>query len=303
VTEEKSGFQPRNIAFGLMMGAADIVPGVSGGTVALVVGIYERLIRSIRAAATFATMLLRGRVAEARTNFASIEWGFLIPLGIGILTALFVGARVLAPLLEIYPVRFRALFFGLIAGSLAIPWKRRTTHSGRHYAAAVIAATVAFLLVGVPPRELVNPPLILVFLAASIAICAMILPGVSGAYLLLVMGMYGPTLAAAHPLNLTYIAVFGLGAIVGLGAFSKLLSFLLLSYHDITMATLVGLMAGSLRALWPYQDESRALLGPPSGIDLAIVAAIAIAGFTFVVVLTRFGNALEEPRKGIVRQR
>lgn len=290
---ERKGFQPINFLFGLMMGSADIVPGVSGGTVALVVGIFERLIASIRAAATAAVKLLRGRWAEARIALWMVEWGLVIPLVAGIFTALLLGARIIPPVLEAYPVRSQAFLFGLVLGSVGIPWKRRWTHRNAHYAAAAAAAVAAFWLVGLPPREVVNPPLVLVFFAASIAICAMILPGISGAYLLLLMGMYTPTLAAVHPLNITYLTVFILGAIIGLGVFSKVLNYLLTMRHDITMATLVGLMAGSLRALWPYQDESQALLGPPSAGDFAIVVLVALVGFGIVYTLTRFGDLAE----------
>jgi putative membrane protein len=299
----KRGFQPINFLFGLMMGTADVVPGVSGGTVALIVGIYERLIASIRAAATGAVKLLRLRGSEGVALIRSIEWGLVLPLAAGILTALVIGARIIPPLREAYPVQFNALFFGLITASLAIPWKRMRERRGAHYAAALTAGILAFVLVGFPPRALIDPPLVLVFLAASIAICAMILPGVSGAYLLLVMGMYDPTLAAVHPLNVAYVAVFGLGAIIGLGAFSKVLNYLLQVHHDVTMATLVGLMAGSLRALWPFQDDSRALLAPPSPAALAGAALLAAFGFAIVFLLTRVGEGVEGRSAGEARPR
>jgi putative membrane protein len=289
--------RPRPVHFlhGLMMGAADIVPGVSGGTVALIVGIYERLIASVRAAATAAAKLLRLRPAESRGALHEVEWPFVIPLGLGVLTALVIGARLIEPLLHQYPVQLRALFFGLIAASLAIPWRRREAHRSHHYALALAAAAAAFLLVGIPPREVADPALPIVFLAASIAICAMILPGVSGSFLLLVMGMYQPTLAALNSLHAAYIAVFVAGAAVGLGVFSKLLHYLLRAHHDVTMAALVGLMAGSLRALWPYQDESRALLAPPSTGSLLVVAAIALLGFAAVAALAKIGSLASRP--------
>jgi putative membrane protein len=285
-------FEPANFAFGLMMGAADIVPGVSGGTVALIVGIYERLIGSVRAAATAAARLVSGRPREARTALRELEWGLVIPLGLGIVTALVIGARIILPTLENYPVQFRALFFGLIAASLVIPWRRIRDRRGSHPWIAVFAAVVAFLLVGIPPRELVDPALLFVFLAAMVAICAMILPGVSGSFLLLVMGMYEPTLRALNGLDLTYVGVFVAGAAIGLGSFSKLLHFLLRGYHDGTMAALVGLMAGSLRALWPYQDESRALLAPPSTESLVMAIAFALVGFLVVFGMTALGDRI-----------
>jgi putative membrane protein len=289
-------FQPLNFVFGLMMGAADIVPGVSGGTVALIVGIYEGLIGSVRAVATAVVSLLRGRVQAAREATDQIDWGLVLPLGVGIVVALVVGARLILPVLETYPVQFRALFFGLIAASIAIPWRRIESPERRHYVLAAAAAIGAFALVGIPPRELIDPPLIAAFLVATIAICAMILPGVSGSFLLLVMGMYEPTLRALNAFDIPYVAAFVAGAAVGLGSFSKLLHFLLRRYHDATMAALVGLMAGSLRALWPYQDQARSLLGPPSARSFLIVAALAAVGFLLVVALTRLGASLHARR-------
>lgn len=293
----RRGFQPVNFVFGLLMGAADIVPGVSGGTVALIVGIYERLIAAVRAVANSFVALLRGRPRIALGMMRETEWGLVIPLGLGIVSALVVGARVILPLLETYPVETRALFFGLIAASLPVPWKRITEHRRSHLVTAVLAAVVAFLLVGIPPREIANPALPVVFLAATVAICAMILPGVSGSFLLLVMGMYEPTLRALNSLDVPYVIVFATGAAVGLGAFSKLLHFLLRTRHDTTMAALVGLMAGSLRAIWPYQDESRNLLAPPFDESMLVVALLAAIGFAIVFGLTRLGGVVTGGRR------
>jgi putative membrane protein len=147
---------------------------------------------------------------------------------------------------------------------------------------------VAFLLVGLPPREIGAPPLPLVFAFASIAICAMILPGVSGAFLLLVLGIYEPTLEALSSLDVPYIAVFVAGAAVGLGLFSKLLEWLLDHHHEWTMAALVGLMVGSLRALWPWLSEDRGLDPPPDAASLAIAAGLALAGAALVLAVTWF---------------
>jgi len=193
---------------GLMMGAADIVPGISGGTVALIVGIYERLILSIRALASVPVDVVRGSVRSARGRIGEVYWWLVIPLGLGIVTALLVGARFIPEILERFPVESRALFFGLIAGSLIIPWARIDRVRNIHYLAALVAAVVAFLIVGFPPREVMAPALPIVFLAASIAICAMILPGVSGSFLLLVMGMYEVTLNALNARDIPYVAVF-----------------------------------------------------------------------------------------------
>ncbi|MEX0912055.1 MAG: DUF368 domain-containing protein [Gemmatimonadota bacterium] len=297
MSARRSRFEPINLLYGLMMGTADIVPGVSGGTIALIVGIYERLIASIRAVASAAASLARGQRGEARRHTREAEWGFVLPLGFGIVTALLVGARLLEPLLEAYPVPFRSLFFGLIAASVAVPWKRIGQRIPRSYWIAAVAALVAFVIVGLPPQVVSDPGMLVIFLAASVAICAMILPGVSGSFLLLVMGLYEPTLAALNGLDLRFIGVFILGAAIGLGIFSKLLNHLLRNYHDATMAALVGLMIGSLRALWPYQDEARRLLPPPSGEELLSSLALAAIGFVLVVALVRFGLTMDEQRR------
>jgi putative membrane protein len=289
MSETRRGFEPINFLFGILMGAADIVPGVSGGTVALIVGIYERLIASVRGVATAVVTMLRGQPRAGLSLMRDVEWGLVVPLGIGILAALAAGARVILPLLEGYPIETRAVFFGLIAASLPVPWRRIGERRPVHYPIALVAAVIAFALVGIPPREIVDPSLVIVFLAATVAICAMILPGVSGSFLLLVMGMYEPTLRALNALYLPYIAVFATGAAIGLGAFSKLLHYLLRTHHDVTMAALVGLMAGSLRAIWPYQDETRNLQAPPSVESILVVALLAAIGFAIVYGLMRIG--------------
>jgi putative membrane protein len=278
---------------GLLMGGADIIPGVSGGTMALIVGIYERLIHSIRSLAGAAVYLLRGRRTDAGERFRAVHWWLVLPLGAGVLTALVVGASLIPPLLERYPEGSRAIFFGLILGSLAIPWRRIRVVRPVHYAVAGGAALIAFLLVGLPPREVLDPPLIAVFFAAAIAICAMILPGVSGSFLLYVMGIYAATLTALNGRDLTYIAVFGAGAVIGLGSFSRVIDHLLRHRHDVTMAALVGLMGGSLRALWPWQTDDRSLLAPPGDGSTLSALALAALGFALVSLLVHFGNVAE----------
>jgi putative membrane protein len=288
---------------GLLMGAADIIPGVSGGTMALIVGIYERLIHSIRSLAASAAYTIRGKRREAGVRFRDVHWWLVLPLGAGILTALIVGASLIPPILERYPEGSRAVFFGLILGSLAIPWRRISQRTQAHYAIAIGFALVAFLLVGLPPREIANPPLIAVFFAASVAICAMILPGVSGSFLLYVMGIYAATLEAVNNRDFIYILVFGAGAVIGLGSFSRVIDHLLRHRHDVTMAALVGLMAGSLRALWPWQDAARGLLAPPTGGSSLAIGSLALLGFVLVTLLVHFGDVAErrgtpEPHHG-----
>lgn len=274
------------------MGAADIVPGVSGGTMALIVGIYERLIDAIRDAVHGTVDLVRG---HGTAGLRAVPWSLVLPLGLGILTALGIGVVVIEPLLEAYPVGTSALFAGLILGALPIPWRRVHRRSWGVYATALAAGGIAFALAGLTAGGPGEPGPGLVFVAAAVAICAMILPGVSGAYLLLIFGMYEPTLRAARELDIAYVATFAAGAVTGLAAFSKLLSWLLDHRHDLTMAALVGLMAGSLRRLWPWQTEAGALIAPDSGGGIVLALALALGGLVFVLVLERFGSKAAQP--------
>lgn len=278
---------------GLLMGTADIIPGVSGGTMALIVGVYETLVDSISALFSAALALVRVDLVTFRTQWEAVAWRVVLPLGGGILTAILVAAEFIPALLERYPVQSRGLFFGLITASLIIPWDRMTIRTITHLGTAILAAVAAFVLSGLPPQTVADPSLLVVFGAAMIAICAMILPGVSGSFLLLVMGMYAPTLEAIDARDLAYVATFAVGAGLGIGLFSKLLTWLLGRYHDLTMAALVGLMAGSLRALWPWQTETRALQLPTSGDPLGSVLLLGLVGFAVVTALVIVGRRLD----------
>jgi putative membrane protein len=288
---------------GLLMGSADIVPGVSGGTMALIVGIYERLIRAISLVFSAVGNVLRLRTDRVRATLAEVEWRLIVPLGLGIVTAIGLGAQIIPVLLERYPMQSRGLFLGLVAGSILIPWLRLRRIDVPLVLLALGAGVVAFVLVGLPPREILDPSMPYVFASAAVAICAMILPGVSGSFLLEAFGIYRATLNAINPLRETfsfaYITIFIFGAAVGMGLFSKLLNYLLRYKHDLTMAALIGVMAGSLRALWPYQAEDRTLLAPGAADPVLSVVLLALAGFAAIVVLTLIGHRrLEREARG-----
>ena len=286
----------RHYLQGLLMGGADIVPGVSGGTVALIVGIYARLIESISRAVAAVPLFVRGRPGPAFRSIMSVEWGLIIPLAAGIATAIMVGSTVIPGLIEDHPVVMRALFFGLIAGSLMLPWRRIQQRTPRNIAVLVAGAVVAFGFAGLPGTSVESPALPLVFGAAAIAICAMILPGVSGAFLLLLMGMYEPTLDAMRARDLAYIAVFMAGAAVGIATFASALRWLLVHARDVTMAALVGLMAGSLRALWPFMEDDRSLRGPIEGEPVLTAALFALGGLLLVLAVGWAGGQREAAR-------
>jgi putative membrane protein len=275
-----------NLVRGFLMGSADIVPGVSGGTVALVLGIYERLVHSIRDAAGALSALVRGRLPAARERARRVEWRFVLVLVAGILIALLSLAALIERLLEDHPQETAAVFFGLVAGSILIAWRLIGTRDPLRHTVTAAVATAAFFLLGLRSGEVSDPATWAFLLAGSVAIVAMILPGISGSFILLMIGMYEAVLGAVNDRDLALLAAFALGALLGLAAFSTLLDRLLRDHHDTVMAGLVGLMAGSLRVLWPWPDgtDTARLAAPPSG-DWAVPLLLAIAGFAVVLVI------------------
>jgi putative membrane protein len=277
------------------MGTADSVPGVSGGTVALIVGIYGRLLASIGHGFRTLLALVRLDGSAVRTHVRGVEWRLVGPLAVGIATAIVIAARFVPDLLESQPVESRAFFLGLVVASLAVPWAQIRDRTRRSIVIAVAAAVPAFVLSGLPPATIADPGLWMIFLGAAVAVSAMILPGVSGSYLLLVLGLYEPTLRAVDDRNLLYIGVFVVGMVMGLGSFSLILGRLLAKHHDVTMAVLVGLMAGSLRALWPWQTSSRELQAPS---DPGFPLILILLGASIVIgmhLLTRVRANRHQP--------
>jgi len=253
---------------------------------ALVFGIYERLIGLLSDLFKAGLSLVRFDLNGFRSSLSQVEWSFLIWLGVGVLIAPLLGAALIPGLLESWPEHSRSLFFGLILGTIPIPWLRIKDHRSKNVVILIFATVLSFVLVGIPPLESVNPGLIAVFFSAALAICAMILPGVSGAFILLVIGMYAPIFEAIDERNLAVIAVFALGAGLGLGSFAVVLKSLLERAHDATMAALVGLMIGSLRSLWPWLAEDRALLAPEMSDQLMWILLIGVAGLLISAAMT-----------------
>jgi putative membrane protein len=278
-----------HVARGALMGCAEVIPGVSGGTIALIVGIYERLLNCMRAAVSAAVAVVRRDREAAREAWARLDWSLLVPLGIGMVVAVLVGASIIPPLIDRFPEGTSALFFGLILASLVVPYRMMRSPRAVHALIALGAAVVAFVLTSFPEREVSDPSLLVVFPAAALAICALTLPGVSGSYLLLAMGLYAPTLEAVDSRDLVYVAVFGAGAITGLALFARILGHLLDTHRDATLAALLGLMIGALRAVWPWTGEDNALAGPPSTGDALTMLAVGLAGMAIV-----FGLLLAE---------
>ncbi len=286
-------------ARGFAMGTADIVPGVSGGTVALVLGIYERLIRNVHEGALVLKALLRRDPHTARETFRGIEWLWLFSLLAGILAAIAVLSSVLEDLLQDEPIRMAALFFGLVAGSMIVA-ARLVGHIGPPEIAATLSvAVVLFVVLGLRSdtevaegaTEVVTQPWWVFFLAGALAICAMILPGISGSFILVMIGMYSEVLGAVNDRDLPILLATAAGCVVGLALFSSLLTWALDHHHDLVLAAMVGLMLGSLRVLWPWPGGTETTaLAAPSG-DVVVPTLLALVGFGVVVAIERLAGS------------
>lgn len=251
---------------GVLMGGADVIPGVSGGTMALILGIYRELVASIRAFDIAALKLLaRGNIGGFSRH---VNLAFLIALFIGIGAAIVSLARIMPKLLRTYPAPVNGLFFGLILASIVIVWRQVEETNQQAYVLAGLGAVGAYILVGLMPTQTPDH-LGFIFLCGCIAICAMILPGISGAFLLLLMGKYAFILDALSQFvhtrkldhNFLVVIVFIAGCACGIMAFSRLLHWLLEEHHGPTLALLTGLMLGSLRRIWPFQTGGEEMKG------------------------------------------
>ncbi|SDU11955.1 DUF368 domain-containing protein [Halopseudomonas salegens] len=236
---------------GMAMGAADLVPGVSGGTVAFITGIYERLLAAI-AACTPGRLLafMRGQVRE---SWLAIDGTFLLVLLAGIFTSIATLARVISYLLAEQSILIWSFFFGLIL--ISIPLVARNIERWNSWVALllVLGAGLAWLLGVSSPLQLQATPVV-VFFGAALAICAMILPGVSGSFILLLLGLYASVLGAVRDFNISLLVVFLLGCVAGLLSFSRLINYLLLHARNVTLAFLTGLLIGSLGKVWPWKQ-------------------------------------------------
>jgi len=271
-----------NLFRGFLIGTAEVIPGVSGGTIALIVGIYERIIGSAASAVEAFVLLLRGKLQEAKVAARQIDWLLVLPVLVGMFAAIFAAAAAIEPLLESQPENMRGLFAGLILVSLLVPYRMvGASWRAADYLLGLIAAAISFVLVSLPKQEVADPALALVFLAAAVAVCALVLPGVSGSFLLLAIDFYVPTIDAVNDLDFGYLSVFVLGAIVGLAMFSTALRWLLVNKRRITLAVMTGLMLGSLRSLWPWQDN----LGQPVSSESLTPLAFFAVGALFVALL------------------
>lgn len=284
------------------MGAADVVPGVSGGTMAFILGIYEELINAIRSFDLKSLQYLLSFKFKMLSNH--IAWKFLLSVGIGILTAVFTLARVIAWLLHNSPVFIWSFFFGLILASVVTVSRRIETWKSLMLVCLFGAMIGAYFLVGLAPVSTRNDPWF-VFLCGAIAICAMILPGISGSFILLLLGKYQYVLEAVNNKDLLVLALIASGACAGIIMFSRILGWLLRKYHDAMVALLTGLMLGSLRKVWPWKETLDTLVDSHGKViplvqsnilpsqwngEVIIAVSLIIAGFLVVLFLERMGN-------------
>lgn len=291
----------RHGIIGFLMGSADVVPGVSGGTIALVGGIYARLIEAVRDGARALTTVARGRVRDGLGQLRQVDWALLVPLLAGIGLAVVSLASVVEHMLEEEPVRLAGLFSGLVLGSVVVAFRMVRRVDATVVAIFAVSAVALFVLLGLREEttaeagQAASAPLWAYPAAAMVAICAMILPGVSGSFLLVTMGMYDDVLAAVNDREIGILLLFLVGCVVGLGAFSRVLAWLMANHHDRVVAAMIGLMVGSGRVLWPWPGgTSTTELAGPSG-DVAVPLALAVVGFVVVAAIGRFGALQEEP--------
>ncbi|WP_113923332.1 DUF368 domain-containing protein [Cognataquiflexum aquatile] len=236
---------------GMSMGAADVVPGVSGGSIALIAGIYERLLDSIKSVDKTALGLLLK--FEIKNLWNHIDASFLFTLLAGIMTSIFSLSKVITYLMDYHPIPLWSFFCGLIIISAILILKDIQRWTFGVVLALIIGTVVAYWITSLPPTTTPNT-LWFTFVAGAIAICAMILPGISGSFLLLVMGQYERIIGAVNEKDFLIIIVFGSGCLVGILAFSRVVSYLLKHYHAVTIGVLSGFMVGSLNKIWPWKE-------------------------------------------------
>ncbi len=282
------------------MGAADVVPGVSGGTIAFISGIYEELIDSI-SNVNLATLRLWKKEGFA-SMWRELNGNFLISLLIGIGLSIITLAKLIRHLLETQPILIWSFFFGLVLASIIYVARQITRWNPGAIMLMIAGALTAYFITTLTPQT-TNASYPYVFFSGALAICAMILPGISGSFILLLLGMYKPVLDAIHDKNIVLLGTLMSGAVVGLLSFSRLLKWLFDHYENLTLAVLTGFIIGSLNKIWPWKEvlESEMINGKlkilkeqsilPAAYDgdpqLGYAFLLAAAGFLFIILLER----------------
>ena len=275
---------------GIGMGAADVVPGVSGGTIAFIVDIYDELIETIKSFnLRSARLFFTGHWMQF---WRSINGNFLFSLLLGIGLSIFSLAKVITWLLTDYPVLVWAFFFGLVLASTWFVGKDIKEWNWKTILSFIVGAIIAFYITIATPAETSTHPLF-IFLCGAIAICAMILPGISGSFILVLLGKYFYIMEAVKALDFSVLLLFAAGAFIGITAFSHLLSYALRHFRNITLATLTGFMLGSLNKVWPWKEITDNAHGMPIETNILpdsyIIEAMVLmlVGFLLVYVLEK----------------
>lgn len=278
---------------GMGMGAADVVPGVSGGTIAFIVGIYDELINTIKSINLQSLKLLF--TFKFKEFWKAVNGNFLFSLFAGIAISVFSLAKLITYLLVAHPILVWAFFFGLVLASTCFVAKDIEGWNWKTVLSFIIGAVIAYYITVVTPAE-TPTNLLFIFLCGAIAICAMILPGISGSFILVLLGKYHYIMDAVKGLDLLILCVFGAGAFIGITSFSRVLSYALKHFRNVTMAVLAGFMLGSLNKVWPWKTtEIEIINGTEFTIEhnslptqyLVEGIALMIVGFMLVYVLEK----------------
>ena len=290
---------------GMAMGAADVVPGVSGGTIAFISGIYEELITSIN---NINVSLIKSFLKEGFfAGWKKLNGSFLLSIVIGIAISVLSLVKTIKWLLENEPVLLWSFFFGLVIASIFFVAKQITKWTLATVLGFIIGSFVAYYITTLPPLG-TNSSSWFLFFSGALAICAMILPGISGAFILVLLGAYKPVIDAIDNRDFKTILILGVGAIIGLLSFSKLLKWLFKNYHNLTLAILTGFIFGSLNKIWPWKkvltwrmnshnekvpllEQSISPFSFEGDNQLAIAVLLMIIGFLTIFILEKLGNA------------
>ena len=267
-----------NLIRGALIGAAELSPGISGGTVALIIGIYERALHN-------ADKLIKRK-------FAQVEWLFIAFIGVGMVAAVFGLSGIISTFVAENFSLSHSLFAGMVLISVWVPFSmidKQDRRNPKYYLFALASAVFIFIVTGFTSNQVEDPNLFFVFLAAAVAICALVMPGASGSLVLLMLGMYEPVLRAVSELDIAVILVFMAGALCGVVFIVRFLNYMLENHRSPTLFVMTGFLLGSLRALWPFGEDQDASLLPMIGmfvLCIAIVLAFLIADYRIAIKKT-----------------
>lgn len=287
---------------GMGMGAADVVPGVSGGTIAFIAGIYDELINSIKSINRESlTMLFTGKF---KAFAKKINAPFLLALISGIAISVFSLAKLITWLLTEQPILIWAFFFGLVLASTWFVMKDIREWNVKTIPTFIAGAAIAYYITVATPADTPSN-LLFIFCCGAIAICAMILPGISGSFILVLLGKYFYIMDAVKTFDIVILAVFGAGAFIGITTFSRVLSFTLRRFRNMTLAMLTGFMLGSLNKVWPWKETTEMTInGETFAAESNILPNVYVAeaiglmaiGFASVYILEKLSNKISQPK-------